>query len=143
MIHQLRGDAVVRMRGQVRQPLLRLGRQTQGTHKFFEAHRIHPMTARKLLQTLIGVLHAGGARDRLRAHNHLNGLRQNLPIGLQIGGNNVGGNIEALQTLNHIRNRQHRMPKRHANIALRRRIGQITLPTRSHQRGCQRIEDRV
>ena len=131
------------MRGQVRQPLLRLSRQTQGAHKFLEAHRIHPMTASKLLQTLIRVLHAGGARDRLRAHNHLNGLCQNLPIGLQIGGNNVGGNIEALQTLNHIGNRQHRMPKRHANIALCRRIGQITLPTRGYQRGRQRIKDRI
>ena len=101
------------------------------------------MTASQLLQTLVRVLHAGNTRDSLSAHHHLNCLSQNLPVGIQISRNNVGRNIQTLQALHHVRDSQHRVTKRHTNIALRRRVGQVTLPTRSHQGRTQRIQQSV
>ena len=101
------------------------------------------MTASQLLQTLIRVLHAGNTCDSLSAHHHLDRLSQNLPVRIQISGNNLGRNIQTLKALHHIGDSQHRVTKRHTNIALRRGVSQVTLPTRSHQGRTQRIQQSV
>ena len=91
------------------------------------------MAAGQLLEALVGVLHAGDARDCFGAHDHLDGLGQNFPVLIEVLGDDVGGDVQALQALDHVRDSQHGVAEGYTDVALGGRVGQVALPAGLHQ----------
>src|SRR5690606_30683259 len=99
--------------------------------------------AGEVLQQRVRAGDGGAAGDDLRTDDGLDGLGQNLPVVVEVIEQHVARERNGIQPAAQVVQREQRVTERDADVALRRRIGQVPLHPRGDQRLRQRVQQRA
>ncbi|OLT54559.1 hypothetical protein BJF88_08565 [Cellulosimicrobium sp. CUA-896] len=141
--HEALGEARVGRGGEVGEALGDVVGQAEAGDELPQPHSVDPLPARELLEALVRVLHAGHARHGGGAHRGLDGLAEHLPVLVEVGRHEVGVRGEGGEAAAHVVDREQRVAERGADVALRRRVGEVALEARGDERRAERVEERA
>mmetsp|Transcript_40673 Transcript_40673/g.100512 ORF Transcript_40673/g.100512 Transcript_40673/m.100512 type:complete len:506 (+) Transcript_40673:240-1757(+) len=131
------GVADVGHGGHVHEALLVHLGQVQRPHELAHAVAVHAAPARQLLQALVRPVHP------VLAHHRLDGLRQHLPVAVQVRCHGAGVGLQLAQAAQRGEVRDERVPEARAQVAQHGGVREVPLPARHRQLGAQVLEHGV